>query len=397
MNRWPRGFAGLFVAQMLGAMNDNLFKNALVVLVLFRGTGRTWLIPLAGGIFILPYVLFSSLAGQLADRLDKSRLIRATKLYEIGLMIAAAIGLALHAEDFLLLVLFGLGIQATFFGPLKYGVLPELLNDTRLAAGNALVEASTFIGILAGTIAGGLLILPRHGTLYAGSAAILVALCGYAATRLMPPLPPAAPTLAVRANIARETWRLIQAARALPTVWLCILALSWFWALGAAFLSQLPLIVHVHGGSGRTVNVLLLVFSVGVGSGSLLAATLARGRISATPAIPAAFLMSLFALDFCWSARTGLNPRTVLDLFATATCGGVYSVPLYTLLQHASPPSARARMVATNNIINAAAMVAMALYLATTTKLPPTVPLVLPAALTAAVGMALLRATKDSK
>jgi MFS family permease len=385
-----RRFLPLFTAQMLGALNDNLFKNAIVVLVLFRGSGRAWLVPLAGGIFILPYALFSSLAGQLADQRDKAGLIRVTKLYEIALMALAAIGFATRSEPFLLAVLFGLGVQATFFGPLKYGILPELLTGAELLGGNALIEASTFIGILAGTVAGGILILPPQGPLIVSVTALSVAAAGWAAARAIPAMRPAAPALRLRANVFAETAVLLTEARHSRVVWRCILALSWFWALGAAFLAEFPVIVKQNfGASGDVVTLMLAIFSVGVGAGSLLASRLLHGRISAAPAIKAAFVLSAFALDFVnaighatpaagWTTVAALPHhlnaiRALTDLFAVAVCGGVFSVPLYALLQTHAEPAWRARMVAANNVMNAVFMVAAAALLAagTTAGLSP--------------------------
>jgi acyl-[acyl-carrier-protein]-phospholipid O-acyltransferase/long-chain-fatty-acid--[acyl-carrier-protein] ligase len=365
-----RRFLPLFVTQALGALNDNLFKNAIIVLVLFRGSGQAWLVPLAGGIFILPYALFSAIAGKLADRLDKARLIRLTKLYEVVLMALAGVGFLTGSEWFLLLVLFGLGVQATFFGPLKYGILPELLAPGELVEGNGLIEASTFIGILAGTVAGGELILLGHGRAITAVAALLVALVGWAAARGVPATAPAAPELRFSPNIAAETWRLLSEARSERIVWRCILALSWFWVLGATFLAEFPVIVKQgFGANGQVVTLMLAVFSVGVGVGSMLAAALLRGAISARPVVPAAVLLTLFTLDFAWAAG-GVTPangwrdvgallahaggwRVLFDLFAVAMCGGVFSVPLYALLQNQARPEWRARMVAANNVMNA--------------------------------------------
>jgi MFS family permease len=377
---WTRRFGPLFATQMLGAVNDNFFKNALVVLVLFRGSGRVSLVLLAGGIFILPYALFSATAGALADRMDKARLIRLTKLFEIGLMALATFGFLTREEGFLLLVLFGLGVQATFFGPLKYGILPELLAPDELLVGNALVEASTFVGILLGTVCGGLLILLDNGRAVVSAAAVLLAVCGWLCARQVPSTGAAAPGLQLRANIGRETWRLLGEARSNRAVWACILLLSWFWALGAAFLAEFPVIVKQNfGAGGEVVTLMLAVFSIGIGLGSLLAGRLLHGEVAAGPVAPAAALMTLFALDFAWTAG-GVHPidgwvtihailnraggwRAMADLLGLAVCGGVFSVPLYALLQQRAPAAWRARMVAANNVMNAVAMVAGAVVL----------------------------------
>jgi hypothetical protein len=406
-----RRFWPLFVTQMLGAVNDNLFKNAIVVLVLFRGSGQAWLVPAAGGIFILPYALFSAMAGQLADRIDKARLIRLTKLYEVGLMSLAAVGFLTGSEWFLLVVLFGLGVQATFFGPLKYGILPELLAEGDLVDGNGLIEASTFIGILAGTVAGGGLILLGQGRAIVSAAALLVAVAGWLAARAIPSTGAATPGLRVEFGVVAQTWRLLREARANRVVWVCILAISWFWGLGAAFLAEFPIIVKQgFGAEGQIVTLMLAVFSVGVGTGSLLAGRLLRGRVSARPVVAAGVVLSLFALDFAWAAgrvtpaagwRTigallehGGGWRVMGDLFAVSVCGGVYSVPLYALLQNQAAPHWRARMVAANNVMNAVFMVAAAGVLAAgaAAGLPPAGLLAVFAVLNAGAAVAIWRA-----
>ncbi len=406
-----RRFWPLFVTQMLGAVNDNLFKNAIVVLVLFRGSGQAWLVPAAGGIFILPYALFSAGAGQLADRMDKARLIRLTKLYEIGLMSLAAVGFVSGSEWFLLVVLFGLGVQATLFGPLKYGILPELLAERDLVAGNGLIEASTFIGILAGTVAGGGLILLAQGRAIVASVALVVAVAGWAAAREIPSTAAAAPGLRVGFGVVGETWRLLGEARANRVVWVCILAISWFWGLGAAFLAEFPIIVKQgFGAEGQIVTLMLAVFSVGVGVGAVLAGRLLRGRISAWPVAGAGVVLSLFALDFALSAgrvRPAAGWRTIAamlshaggwrvvgDLFAVSVCGGVYSVPLYALLQNRAAAQWRARMVAANNVMNAVFMVAAAGALAAGAAMgaPPAGMLAVFAGVTLGVALAVWRA-----
>ena len=406
-----RRFFPLFATQMLGALNDNLFKNAVVVLVLFRGSGNALLVPLAGGVFILPYALFSALAGQLADRFDKAHLIRLTKLYEIALMALAAIGFLSASEAFLLIVLFGLGVQATFFGPLKYGILPELLDDARLVEGNGLIEASTFVGILLGTVLGGIVVLVDHGRAIAAGCVLTVAIAGWLFARAVPSVAPAAPSLTISVGIVTATGRLLAEARRNRVVWVCILALSWFWALGAAFLAEFPIIVKQgFGATGQVVTLLLAVFSIGVGAGSLLAARVLRGAISARPVVPACLLLSAFALDFAFAAGR-ITPaagwhtipallahpggwRVLLDLFAVAVCGGSYSVPLYALLQAHAAPAWRARMVAANNVMNAVFMVAGAALLAAgaAAHLAPASLLALFGTANAAVALALGRA-----
>ncbi len=370
-----RRFLPLFVTQALGALNDNLFKNALVVLVVFRmAEGGPALVALAGGVFILPYALFSSLAGQLADRFDKSRLIRITKLFEAALMALAAWGfLAAHVPA-LFAVLFGLGVQAAFFGPLKYGILPDHLTEHELVRGNALIEAGTFGAILAGTIAGGALIGLASGPEIVAMAGLVVAALGVGAAFMVPSAAPADPGLRLGWNVARETLKLLQAARANPPVWLSILGLSWFWTVGATFLAEFPVMAKqdFHA-SNAVVTLLLAGFAVGVGAGSILAGRLLRGEISARQVPAAALLLSLFTFGFAYlagqpEAAQWNTPAAMLAspggaaafacLLGAAACGGVFSVPLYAIMQDRAAKAQRARMIAANNVLNAASMVA---------------------------------------
>jgi acyl-[acyl-carrier-protein]-phospholipid O-acyltransferase/long-chain-fatty-acid--[acyl-carrier-protein] ligase len=371
-----RRLAPLLVTQTLGAINDNLFKNALVVLILFRaaGGGGAAMVALAGGCFILPYAVFSATAGQLADRFPKRRLILATKLAELALMAAAAAGFLLASTPLLFAVLFGLGVQATFFGPLKYGILPQHLAEDELVAGNGLIEAGTFGGILAGTIAGPLLLGLDHGAAIVSASGLAVAGAGLASAALIRPAPPLAPGLRIGWNVARETAALLARARANRPVWLCILGLSWFWVMGATLLAELPPLVRdalgAPGAAGtRVFTLLLAVFSVGVGLGSVACARLLRGEVTARPVPFAAVGLSVFLLDFAHVAghaaglasaaailRSPAGWRMLGDLLALAVCGGIYSVPLYALIQDRAEPSRLSRMIAANNVVNAACM-----------------------------------------
>ena len=294
-----RRFLPLFVTQTLGALNDNLFKNALGVMALFASAQYgNELVAIGLGVFILPYVLFSSVAGELADRTEKARLIRATKLWEVGLMLVGAGGFLTGSLPLLMVVLFGLGIQATFFSPLKYGILPDHLAETELVAGNGLIEAGTFLGILAGTIAGSALVRLPHGPEAVAGLALLVALAGLAAAWRIPPAPSAAPGLHIGWNIPRETAALIRAARGNRDVWLSALGISWFWAVGAIVLSELPVAAKdVLGGDAALITFLLTVFSVGIGAGSIGCARLLHGDVSPRLVPLAALGISVFTFD----------------------------------------------------------------------------------------------------
>ncbi|HVJ53261.1 MAG TPA: acyl-[ACP]--phospholipid O-acyltransferase [Aliidongia sp.] len=388
-----RRFLPLFLAQTLGALNDNLFKNALVLVILFRAgeTGGAPLVALTGAFFILPYAIFSATAGQLADRFDKARLIRLTKLFEVVLMAGAAYGFLFSSLDVLMGVLVGLGIQASFFGPLKYGILPEQLAEPELVDGNALIEAGTFAGILVGTIAGGAFIGLDNGAAIVAAAGLVVAIAGAVAAFRVPDGKPAAPGLAISWNIPRETISLLRQARANQPVWFSILGLSWFWTFGLILLAEFPIIAKdTLAADSSVVTLLLTVFAIGVGFGSILCGRLLKGEVTVRHVPFAVLGLSLFAGDFaiaCAHAGTLADTRAVLgsfqgwrlliDLFLTAACGGVFSVPLYVTLQEESDPSHRSRMIAANNVANAVLMVAGGVVTAIMAMLGLSAPMIL--------------------
>ena len=370
-----RRFLPLFLSQSLGALNDNLFKNALVALVIFRtGEGGTALVALAGALFILPYVLLSATAGQLADKLDKSHLLQMTKLAEIAIMAAAAVGLLLQSVLALLAVLFALGVQAAFFSPLKFGLLPEHLAPDEQVGGNALIEAGTFGAIITGTIAGGALVLLTHGPLIVALVGLGLAGAGAAAAFAVPAADAVSPGLAIGRNVLRETMVLLRLARANRPAWTCIIGLSWFWTVGAVYLTEFPsLTQRTLGGDVRVLNLLLVMFAVGIAGGSLLAGRLLRGLLSARPVAPAALVLSVLTLAFAglvslpdaagWHSPAALlssvpGVLAVLCVLGAAGAGGVFSVPLYTMLLHRSDPARRGSMIAANNVVNAAFIVA---------------------------------------
>ncbi len=368
-----RRMAPLLITQTLGALNDNLFKNALIVLILFRlGDGHgPALVAAAGGVFILPYVLFSATAGQIADKFEKSRTILYVKLWEVGLMVLAAVGFSLGSIDVLFAVLFGLGIQATFFSPLKYSILPSHLAETELVAGNGLIEAGTFLGILAGTIAGTALFGLEAGPLIVSALGIVVALAGTASALLIPRSPSSTPGLRIGLNLVRETVRLLGMARANRPVWLSLLGLSWFWTIGAIVVTELPMLVKLDLHATPPVLTLMLVFfSVGVGAGSVLCSRLLHGEVSPRLVPFAALGLSVFLADFGHSVSTApalpsiaavlqsfAGWHMLIDLLLLAACGGLYSVPLYAVMQERSAPGEVSRMIAANNIMNAVALV----------------------------------------
>ncbi|HLY55787.1 MAG TPA: acyl-[ACP]--phospholipid O-acyltransferase [Stellaceae bacterium] len=361
-----RRFLPLFLTQALGALNDNIFRNALVALVMIRHLDPT-LILLTGGLLFLPYALFSLTAGQLADRFNKAMLMRLTKVFELLLMFVALWGFWIDSVTVLMAFMFGVGVQAAFFGPLKYGILPDHLTEQELVGGNALVEAGTYVAIMVGTIAGSWLVAQSHGTSLVPALGIAVAAAGLVASWYVPPTRPAAPDLRISWNAPLETWRLVRLATRNRPVWLSILGLSWFWTFGLIVLSELPEIVNGLKAEELVFTVLLTVFAVGVGCGSILVGRLLKGDISARHVPFAAVGLTVFAVDFafaCWSAGDGMTTvgglvshvagwRMLADLFLLAMCGGIYSVPLFAILQDLSAPELRARMVGAFNIMNA--------------------------------------------
>jgi len=378
-----RRFGPLFATQFLSAFNDNALKNALVLMLAYRPEmAAQWppgiMIPLAGGLFILPFFLLSATAGELADALDKARLIRIIKASEIAVMLAAAAAVLWASPGALLALLFVMGVEATFFGPLKYAILPDLLPLSELLLGNALVEAGTFLAILLGTIAG-MLIAGAHGARVVAALIVLVAIAAWWSSRSIPATAPAATRARITVNFVAATVRLIEEARCERVRFRSILGISWFWLVGATYLSQFPTYVHLYLNSEEAVVTLFLtVFSIGVGCGSLLGNRILKGRISARIVPWGGLGIALFSIAL-WAASPagGVYTKALLTvgeflgqpvswvilptLFGIAAAGGVFILPLYALLQTAGDEHRRARAVGANNVVNAAAMVLSAL------------------------------------
>jgi len=374
-----RRFAPFFGTQFLGAFNDNLFKNALIVLLTFQAASWTTLTPevltnLAAGIFILPFFLFSATAGQLADKYDKAKLARLVKLLEIVIMGVAWLGFSMHSLDILLAALFLLGLHSTLFGPVKYAILPQQLREDELVGGNALVEAGTFVAILIGTLAGGLLAGAAGHPSWVAYAGLVIAALGYLCSRGIPAAPAPVPGLVVSLNPLSETWRNIGFARENRTVFLSILGISWFWLYGALFLAQFPAYAkNVLGGSETSVTLLLAVFTIGIGLGSLLCERLSAGHVEIGLVPFGSIGLTLFGIDLAFASPSLLPAgaplplagllalhatwRVLFDLFALGLFGGFFIVPLYALIQLRSAPEQRARIIAANNILNALFMV----------------------------------------
>ena len=381
-----RRFAPFFVTQFLGAFNDNLFKNALVVLLTFHAASWTTLSPeiltnLAAGIFILPFFIFSATAGQLADKFDKARIARLVKLLEMLIMAIAALGFFLHSLPVLLCALFFLGLHSTLFGPVKYAILPQHLAEDELVGGNGLVESGTFVAILIGTLAGGLLAGIGGHPSWVAFAGLLVAAVGYLASREIPAAPAPVPELSVNLNPFSETWRNIGFARQNRTVFLSILGISWFWLYGALFLAQFPVYAkNVLGGDETSVTLLLATFTIGIGLGSMLCEKLSGKHVEIGLVPFGSIGLTLFGVDLVFASPASLPVaaplaisallgatgtwRVLFDLFGLGLFGGFFIVPLYVLIQLRSAPEHRARIIAANNILNALFMVVGALVAA---------------------------------
>ena len=361
-----RRFLPLFIAQFLGAANDNFFKNAMLVLVVFRiageaGVNGSEIVNIAAALFILPFFLFSALAGQLADRISKSSLIGWIKLAEILIM---GLGVAAFLSGdirIMLAVLFLMGTQSAFFGPAKYAILPELLAEKELVAGNALIEAGTFLAILAGTIAAGLIILTDDGLTLFSVIIMVLAVAGWAASRAIPATAAQNPDMKVSYDMAGQTFRILREAARNRSVFLSILGISWFWLVGATFLAQFPAFSRdIVGGDETVVTLFLTTFSVGIAIGSALCSRLTRGEISARLTPFGAIGITLFAIDLWLTARGLSLPdeglisaaefiratdgiRLLVDLTGIAIAGGIFIVPLYAILQARSSNADRSR------------------------------------------------------
>ena len=381
-----RRFAPLFVTQFLGAFNDNLLKASLGIFVTYRlaeqsGLGASSLVMLAGGLFITPFFLFSGASGTLADRTDKATIARWVKLAEIGIMGLGAWGLWQQSIPLLLAALFGLGTHSTVFGPIKYALLPQHLRPDELVAGNALIEAGTFLAILLGTILGGSVVLFDRGALVVGGVGVGCAIAGWITSRQIPPAPASVGPDAPRPRLLRDSLDVVQYVTRQSKLLLPALAVSWFWLFGATVVSGLPVLAKdVLFANEQVVTLMLALFAIGVGVGSILAERLLHGEVSARHVPLGGCVMAFCAVDLYLGslgrpratelagAATFLREpgswRILADLVGLAAGGGLFTVPLYAILQHESEPSHRARVIAANNIINALAMTVAAVVAA---------------------------------
>ena len=385
-----RRFLPIFVTQFLGAFNDNLFRTAMVMLVIYGiyrdAEQEATFSAIAGGLFILPFFLLSALAGQLADSLDKAKIVRIVKTAEIGIMIVGAIGLYFHIIWLLLAALFAMGVHSTFFGPIKYAILPQHMEDDEVLGATGLVEAGTYVAILGGTLLGGVLVVEDADGFHAIWAAVgvlVIALIGrWVGGKVPPALPdPDAPGFKMDWHIIRASVRLVNATLHIPRLFLAIIAISFFWAMGAVLAAQFPPLVKNALGSDQQVATLFLgTFSIGVAIGSVAVNRLLSGQVSAKYSPASAIFMGLFVLDLYRRVKgwppagpelrdlsSFLNVQgswlIVLDLLGVAIAGGMFVVPLYAFLTTTVPKSETARTIAANNIVNSGFMVAATVIL----------------------------------
>jgi len=370
-------FLPFFVTQFFGALNDNVFKNALIILIAFQGSkfiegDADLLINIAAALFILPFFLFSATAGQWIDKYEKSRSIRIIKLIEIVIMLIAAFAFSQGYIVLLIALLFLMGTQSTFFGPAKYSYIPQHLKVTELIEGNALVQMGTFVAILLGTILGGLMIAEEQGRQYVACAIVLLAVAGYLSSRSIPLTPSLNKDLKINWNVFNETFRNIKFIKSNRVVFLSILGISWFWFLGATYLVQLPNYTKTTlGGNEQVVTLLLTLFTVGIGSGSLLCNWLSGKKIEIGLVPFGSIGLTLFGVDLYFSQPDTLpsvtlglvefisagHMRLIFDVVLIGFFGGLYIVPLMALVQQRSNPEHLSRVIAGNNIINSLLMV----------------------------------------
>lgn len=358
-----RRFLPFFATQALGAFNDNFYRNGLVMLITFAfaaqlGDATGSIVALCPMIFIAPYFLFSATAGHMADYFDKAVLVRWLKLSELLIMLLAALGFFLMQLWLLLIVLFLMGTQSAFFGPVKYAILPSLLKPDKLLVGNAWVEASTFIVILGGTLASSLLMLEEYGRDVLSAGCVALALLGIATAACIPRVPPVNPAAGFRFNIAVDTFRVLKSGLSQPVLRYPMLGISWFWSVGTTYVAQIPFYAKdVLGDTqGDLVPWLLLAFTVGIAVGAFTCSAIQRGRIIDRTVLPGAGLMVVFALDLYLSGAPtpGDFPwRVMADLAGIAIGAGLFVVPLYTILQHHASHEARGKAIAANNILDA--------------------------------------------
>ncbi|KOE78212.1 acyl-phosphate glycerol 3-phosphate acyltransferase [Vibrio alginolyticus] len=376
-----RRFLPYFITQFFGAFNDNIFKNVLLLFVAFAGANvlpisSNLFINLAAGLFILPFFLFSASAGVLADKYEKSAFIRKVKLAEIGIMCLGAIGFITESYSILLLLLFLMGTQSAFFGPVKYALLPQQLKSEELVPGNALVETGTFLAILLGTLGAGLIASAENAKYVAAAAVVVFAIVGYLASRHIPNAPACAPDLKFRWQPIKQTKQTIAIAKSDRTIFQSIMAISWFWFLGAAYLTQFPNFTHHYlNGNESAVSFLLALFSIGIATGSMTCDRLSNHRIEVGIIPIGSFGITIFGYLMAQAVPDNLPIFTDFNSFLSyqplwplffyllmiGVSGGIFIVPLYALMQQQAKVTQRAQVIAALNIYNSLFMVGSAI------------------------------------
>ena len=377
-----RRFMPFFLTQFLGAFNDNVFKNALIILIVFQGAqtvgaDSNLLTNLSAALFILPFFLFSATAGQWIEKNEKSFSIRSIKQLEVVIMLCAAYAFYVHNIYLLIVLLFFMGSQSTLFGPAKYSYIPQHLNNEELVGGNALVQMGTFVAILIGTMLGGILISYQNGSELVAIAIVGLSIAGYLSSRLIPVTPSPNPTLKINWNPITETCRNIAFIYSNRTVFLSVLGISWFWFIGASYLVQLPNYTRLTlGGNEQVVTLLLTLFTLGIGCGSILCNWLSGRRVELGLVPLGSIGLTVFGIDLFFSQPDVISEqligavfflqqpesyRIVIDILFIGIFGGLYIVPLFSLVQQRSEPAHLSRVIAGNNIINALLMVLSAI------------------------------------
>ena len=382
-----RRFLPMFITQFFGALNDNVYKQALLLVITYgwinqQAADVSTLNNLAALLFILPYFIFSATAGQIADKFERSQLIRGIKVLEIVIMLIGSAGFLLGNLWLLLLALFMMGTHSTFFGPIKYAILPEILKPNELMSGNALFQSGTSIAILIGMILGGAVISVSQGNLiWISLTVVIIAVLGYLSSRFILKQQVSSPDLKIDWNFFRTSFQTLKYAKSIPLIFMILLGNSWYWFYGATYLTQIPQLTqqNLHA-SENVVSLLLTFFSVGIGVGSLLCRRIGGSEVNIKMVPIGAIGLTLFAFYLALSLayvpeRTG-TMMNVADMFnhgaiyyhvmlavtLLGISGGFYIVPLYAMMQAYSPRSHRARVVAANNILNAVFMVSSAVF-----------------------------------
>lgn len=379
-------FLPLFITQFFGAFNDNVFKNAFLIWFTYDVSQRLQMdaqimVTLASGLFILPFFLFSALAGSLADKYEKTKLVQIIKIAEILIMGFSFVGFYFENINLLLVLVFLMGVHSTFFGPIKYSLLPEHLKYNELVSGNALIEGGTFLAILLGTILGGIVIRAENGIEIICAAVVFFAIVGWLSSRYIPVSKAVDSELKISFNIAAQTLKIINYARKEETVWLSIIGISWFWFVGVTFLSQFPIYTkNIINGDEFIVTLFLSIFSVGIGIGSVMCNKLLKGKINGKLVPHGSIGISLGILFFCAASNFYKTPENiislsdffsnsyhsyfiVLSLLMIAIFSGIYIVPLYAIMQHRSDSQYLSRIIAANNVLNALFMVGSSLVI----------------------------------